>query len=585
MLYSTIVDVYEKISSTSKRLEMTDYLVEMFRQTPPELVDKVVYLSQGKIYPDFMGLELGVGEKLALKAISFACGIDEGDVQKKWIELGDIGLVAEWAISSKKQSALFHTPLTVERVFENFDKVIKASGSKSIQLKIKLLAELLHDSTPLEAKYIIRTIIGKLRLGVADMTILDALALAYASKEEREKIEHAYNISSDLGRVARTLALSGIEGLKDVHVTLGIPLRAMLAERLSSIEEIFEKLNGKCAFEYKYDGLRIQAHIDGNGVTLFSRHLENISPQFPDVIAGIKDAFRGKEAVLEGECVPVDPSTGRMLPFQQVSHRRGRKYEISAAMNEVPVVLFLFDCMYADGEELVHKDFLTRRKKLQSLIEENEKVRFSTMLITSSLEEAENFFERAIADGCEGLMAKSISKDSTYRAGARGWQWIKYKMEYKTEMMDTVDLVVVGAFAGHGKRAGLYGALLMAAYNDEDDTFETVCKLGTGFDDALLAQLPDKFQQHLLEHVHPRVKSNIEADFWFNPVVVLEVIGAEISLSPVHTCGYGLKSKNAGFALRFPRFTGRWREDKGPEEATTTKEILRIYERQMKKLQ
>ncbi|RLF47042.1 MAG: ATP-dependent DNA ligase [Thermoplasmata archaeon] len=586
MEYIKVVDVYEKISETTKRLEMTDYLVDLFKSTPPEIIDKVVYLSQGKIYPDFVGTELGVGEKVTLKAISFASGHKESDVKKKLQELGDIGLVAQHFIERKKQMSLFTKPLTVERVYSNFESIAKASGGGAVDLKIKLLADLLHDSKPVEAKYIVRIVNGRLRMGIADMTILDALAIAFARKEQRDIIERAYNLYPDLGWIASVLAKEGIEGVKKIKIKVGVPIRAMLAERLSSIEEIFEKMGGKCAFEYKYDGLRIQAHIakDGN-ITLFSRRLENLTSQFPDVSDAVRNAFKAREAVVEGECVPVNIHTGEMMPFQFIAHRRGRKYGIEKAMEEYPVVLFLFDCMYLDGKELVGENYLNRRKALQKAFKETDRVKFSKVLITDRVDEAEKFFQEAIEVGCEGLVAKSIADGSIYRAGARGWLWIKYKRDYRSEMLDTVDLVVVGAFAGHGRRAGTYGALLMAAYNEKEDVFETVCKLGTGFDDETLFSLPDRFKDYQIPHRDARVKSNIEADYWFVPKVVMEVGGAEITLSPVHTCAFGTIREGAGLAIRFPRFTGRWRDDKKAEDATTIEEIIEMYKAQLKKVE
>lgn len=582
MKYSTLSNIYHKIESTTKRLEMTDYLVELFKEINYDVIDKVVYLTQGKLYPDFVGIELGIREKLALKAIYKTTGIDEKEIEKIWMKEGDLGIVAEEMVLNKKQIALFSTPLTVERVYDNFEKIAKASGSGSQDLKLKLLAELLHDSNPIDAKYIVRTVSGKLRLGIADMTIIDALAIAFAKKEEREEIVRAYNICSDLGAVAKTLALYGIESLSNFRVKIGVPLRAMLAERLTIIPEILEKLDGKCAFEYKYDGLRIQAHI-GKEIRLFSRKLEDLTSQFPDITIALKEAFDEKEVIVEGECVPINIQTNELLPFQEVSHRRGRKYGITGAVDEYPVIFYLFDCLY-DGNDLTNKPFLDRRKSLKDIVNETEKIKMSEILVSSKESEIESFFMEALEFGCEGLIAKSINEDSFYKAGSRGWQWIKYKREYKSEMNDTIDLVIIGAFAGKGRRKGNYGALLMAAYNSEKDRFETVCKLGTGFDDETLEKIPKLLKPFLLEHPHPRVKSELKADFWFVPEIVMEILGAEITLSPNHICGWGKIKDNAGLSIRFPRFTKRWRDDKNAEDATTVNELIELYKLQMKRL-
>jgi DNA ligase-1 len=585
MKYSLITEAYEKIESTTKRLEITDYLVELFKNTQKEIVDKVVYLTQGKLYPDFVGIELGIAERLAIKALSKASGKKEDEINQVFKKTGDLGLTAEEILKKKLQLTLFKEPLTVELVYDTFDKIAHATGPGSIELKIRLLCSLLNDATPKEAKYIIRMSIGKLRLGVADMTILDALAIAYCgSKEAREDLERAYNLSSDLGHVAKVVALEGLEGLKKFKISLGRPIRPMLAERLSSPQEILEKMNGKCAVEFKYDGLRIQAHVSKEKVFLFSRRLENITSQFPDVCEYLKEAVKAKEAIVEGECVGIEPNTGEMLPFQMISQRRGRKYEIKKMAEEIPVVVFLFDLLYSDGEDLTLKPYLERRKKLEEIIVKTEHVGIAEQLIVDNVNKLEEFFETAVSSGCEGLLAKSISNESVYQAGARGWLWIKYKRSYKSEVADTFDLVIVGAFYGKGKRAGSYGALLMATYNPKDDVFETICKLGSGFTDEDLANLPEIMKEYVIPHKHGRVNSIMEPDVWFVPSIVLEVAADEITLSPLHTCARGIIKKESGLALRFPRFTGNWRKDKGPEDATTSNEVVEMYKKQLKKI-
>ena len=584
MLYSEIADTYEKIEATTKRLEMTDLLVDLLKRTPKEIIDKVVYLTQGKIYPDFVKLEIGVAERLAIKALAHASGRRESEIEEDMKKTGDIGETAQKFIAQKRQLTFFQKPLTVQRVYETFDKMARASGSGAVDTKITLLAGLLADATPKDAKYIMRTVTGNLRLGIADMTVLDALAIAYGGgKETRELVERAYNISSDLGRVAKVLAEEGLEGIKKFKVVVGEPIRPMLAERLSSPEEILEKLGGECIAEYKYDGERIQAHKKGDEITLFSRRLEDISDQYPDAIQLLRQHVKAKEAILEAECVAIDPDTGEMRPFQELMHRR-RKYGIEKAMEEYPVSLFMFDALYVDGKDLTLEPYPVRRKTLESVVKEGDRVKLAKHIITGDVKELETFFLEAIEAGCEGLMCKSIAEDSVYQAGARGWLWIKYKRDYKSEMTDTVDLVVVGAFHGRGKRAGTYGALLLAAYNPDNDTFETVTKCGTGFTDEDLAKLPEMMKKHVISHKHPRVNSMIEADVWFEPKVVIEVLGAEITLSPIHTCAMDAIRKGSGLAIRFPRFTGNYRLDKAAEDATTSNEIVEMYQKQLKKI-
>ena len=584
MDYAVIADAYEKIEATTKRLEMTDLLVDLLKKTPKDIIARVVYLTQGKLYPDFLGVEMGVAEKLAVKALARASGQSESVIQPELQKSGDIGQTGQTMLSKRKQSTFFTRTLTVEQVYETLDKLAKTSGSGAVDTKMALLCGLLTDASPIEAKWIIRTVTGNLRLGIADMTVLDALAIAYGGgKETRELIERAYNISSDLGRVANIVAEQGIEGIKNFKVMVFEPIRPMLAERLASPEEILEKFGGKCEAEYKYDGERVQAHKKDGKVILFSRRLENISSQYPDAVDLIKEKINAKEAILEAECVAMDLETGDMRPFQELMHRR-RKYGVEAAIEEYPISLFPFDLLYVDGKDLTLEPLRFRRKELEKIIKKTDRVTAATQKLVNNPKELEDFFEEAIAEGCEGLMCKSVAKDSCYQAGSRGWLWIKYKRDYKSEMTDTVDLVVVGAFHGRGKRVGTYGALLLATYNDESDTFETVTKCGTGFTDKDLIQLRDMLAKHVIPRKNSRVQSMLQADVWFEPSLVLEVLGAEITLSPIHMSAMDSIRKGAGLAIRFPRFTGKYRTDKAPEDATTSKEIVEMYRLQLKKI-
>lgn len=584
MDYSLITDSYQKIESTTKRLEMTDHLVELLKRTPKDVIAKVVYLTQGKLYPDFVGVEMGVAEKLAVKAVARASGQRESVLTNELQKSGDLGETSEKALLNRKQSTFFSKKLTVEQVYASLEKMAKISGSGAVDTKLALLSGLLTDASPQEAKWLIRTVTGNLRLGLADMTVLDALAIAYGGgKETRGLIERAYNISSDLGRVASVVAESGIEGIKKFQVMVFEPIRPMLAERLGVPEEILEKFGGKFVAEYKYDGERVQAHKSGDKVELYSRRLENISSQYPDVVDLIRGQVAAKEAILEAECVAIDLETGDLRPFQELMHRR-RKYGVKTAVEQYPISLFVFDLLYVDGLDLTQDAFSKRRVNLEKIIKESDRIKPACQKLVKDTKELEEFFEEAIEEGCEGLMCKSISKDSVYQAGSRGWLWIKYKRDYRSEMTDTVDLVVVGAFHGRGKRAGAYGTLLLATYNPEDDTFETVTKCGTGFTDKDLSELYEKLQKHLVPKKNSRVKSTLEADVWFEPFLVLEILGAEVTLSPIHLAALDSIRKGSGLAIRFPRFTGKYRTDKNPEDATTSKEIVEMYNLQLKKI-
>jgi len=584
MDYSLITDSYQKIESTTKRLEMTDHLVELLKRTPKDVIAKVVYLTQGKLYPDFVGVEMGVAEKLAVKAVARASGQRESVLTNELQKSGDLGETSERALLNRKQSTFFSKKLTVEQVYASLEKMAKISGSGAVDTKLALLSGLLTDASPQEAKWLIRTVTGNLRLGLADMTVLDALAIAYGGgKETRGLIERAYNISSDLGRVASVVAESGIEGIKKFQVMVFEPIRPMLAERLGVPEEILEKFGGKFVAEYKYDGERVQAHKSGDKVELYSRRLENISSQYPDVVDLIRGQVAAKEAILEAECVAIDLETGDLRPFQELMHRR-RKYGVKTAVEQYPISLFVFDLLYVDGLDLTQDAFSKRRVNLEKIIKESDRIKPACQKLVKDTRELEEFFEEAIEEGCEGLMCKSISKDSVYQAGSRGWLWIKYKRDYRSEMTDTVDLVVVGAFHGRGKRAGAYGTLLLATYNPEDDTFETVTKCGTGFTDKDLSELYEKLQKHLVPKKNSRVKSTLEADVWFEPFLVLEILGSEVTLSPIHLAALDSIRKGSGLAIRFPRFTGKYRTDKNPEDATTSKEIVEMYNLQLKKI-
>ena len=559
--------------------------MELIKATPKDQLGKVLNLLQGKLYPDYMGIELGVAEKLLTKAIAEVTGKSESFVETVYKKTGDLGLSVEQFLGKKSQSTLSQRPLTVNTVYETFEKIARSSGPGSIEKKIRHLISLLSDASPLESKFIARIAIGNLRLGVADMTMLDALAIAYGGgKEAREPLERAYNLSSDLSYVADVVAQDGLNGINKFKISVGRPIRSMLCERLPSAKEILEKLGGEAAAEYKYDGLRIQAHIGRNGVHLFSRRLENITDQFPDVAKYLKESIRAEEAIVEGECVAVDSQTGDMLPFQIISQRRGRKFEIEKMSEEIPITLFLFDLLYLQGRDMTNVPYPERRRALVQITTNSDRVRVSEQFTVNEPERIEELMNQAVASGCEGLVIKSISKESIYQAGARGWLWIKYKRSYKAEVQDTVDLVPVGAFAGRGRRAGGYGALLMATYNSKEDTFETLCKLGSGFTDQDLANLPQTMAPYVISKEHPRVNSLMTPDIWFVPAIVLEVAADEITLSPLHTCGRGAIRPNSGLALRFPRFTGNWRKDKLAEDATSSQETLEMYHKQLKKI-
>ena len=587
MQFGDLAEVFDRLEKTSSRLEMTDILAEFFRNVKPEEIRKTIYLSVGRLHPDFVPLELGMADKLVLKAIASVSGRRSEEVEDLWTKTGDPGEVAEMLIAKKKQMTLFSEPLSFQNVIEGLTAIENASGKDSQDKKMKLLARMLHDSSPLEARYLCRIVTGRMRVGAGTMTAMDALASAFASKEDRPDIERAFNITCDMGLVAETLASGGLDAVKRIEVSVGNPVKVMLAERLRSLPEIMERLGGKCAFEYKYDGIRVQAHIKkgpGGFVKLFSRRLEDLTSNFPDIGEALLRQLKGREAIVEGECVAYDPDTGTLQPFQNVTHRR-KKHGMEKAVEDIPVRIFLFDMLYCDGEDYTLKPYSFRRMRLESSFKDDDSERYDRIGYTSraiidSDEKAQEFFDGAIAARCEGIMAKSLSEDSVYRAGSRGFLWIKYKKDYTQALVDSFDLTVVGAFYGMGKRAGKYGALLMAAYDPDTGRFGTACKLGTGFDDAFLDAMPGLLEKYRCETKPASLDAEMVPDVWFIPGVVLEVTAADISLSPIHTIAYGTVKEDAGLGLRFPRFTGRVRDDKTPEQCTTASEIVEFYRMQ-----
>lgn len=593
MMFEDIANTFSSMEGITSRTQLTQLLAGLLKRTPADVIDKVVYMIQSKLGPDWKGIpELGVGDKLLVQAIALAYGKSESDVQKLVDKLGDPGKVAEQLAQTgghlKSNLLTFmgggSSRLTVSRVFDSFMKIAYATGESSRDLKLKTLAGLLKDAKPIEARYIVRFVEGRLRLGIGDATILDALAVAYGgSSAVRDLIERAYNLRADLGEIAKIVATQGVEALKGLKPEVGTPIRPMLAERANDVKEILAKVGGKAYVEYKYDGERGQIHKDGDKIKIFSRRLEDITSMYPDIADGVREAIKAEKAIVEGEIVAIDPDTGELRPFQELMQRR-RKYDIEKMMKEIPTRLFLFDIIMKDDEDLTTKPLPYRRKVLESILEPNDRVVMSNYIMSSDPDEIMNFFLQAIADGAEGVMIKAIHDESVYRAGVRGWLWVKLKRDYRSEMTDTVDLVAVGAFYGKGKRGGKLGTLLLAAYDPNNDVFKTVCKVGSGFTDEDINNMYDLFKPYIIDHRHPRVVSNLEADVWFEPVKVAEVIGAELTLSPAHTCCMDAVRKGAGISIRFPRFI-RWRDDKGPEDATTEQELLEMYKRQLKKIE
>lgn len=582
MEFSILADAFSKMEQTTKRLELTQLLVELFQKTPKEIISRIVYLLQGKLRPDFEGIELGVAEKLAIRAIAKSAGSDnaEKEIEDEYRKGGDLGHAASKILEQKKQTTFMVQDITVERVYENLFTIAKLVGSKTQDRKMKYISGLLNDATPIEAKFILKILLGTLRLGIAENTVMDALAITFTgNKENRKILEHAYNVSSDLGKVAEAIASRGLDGIEKFEIILFNPIRPMLADRVKSEYEAIEKLGSKFAAEYKLDGERIQLHIEGENIILFSRSLENITSYYPDIVEKIPKSINAEKAILEAEAVAINENTGEFLPFQELMHRR-RKYKVEKAVLQYPITINFFDVLYYNGKSCLETEYEQRRRLLEKIVKEDNFAKHVPMTIIKNESEIEEFLENSINSGCEGLMLKML--DKPYQAGSRGSYWLKLKREYRNELGDSLDLVVIGAFFGKGRRTGKYGTLLLASYDDDNDLFTSICKVGTGFTDEDLDQLYQILSNKVTIKKNPRINSEMEADVWFEPELVIEVVASEITLSPIHMAARNEIRKDAGLALRFPKFTGKIRLEKNAEDASTNEEVMTLYRGQKK---
>jgi len=580
MEFSIIAEIFERMEGTTKRIELTNLLVELLKKTPKKIIPNAVYLLQGIIRPNFEGVELGVAEKLAIRAISKSSGLSIKKIEEDYKKCGDLGLTASNILKLKTQTTFTAEKITLERVYETLFRIAKLGGKGSQDLKMKYISSLLNDATPLEAKFVLKILLGTLRLGIAENTIMDALAIAFTGKKEnKEQIENAYNVSSDLGKVSLLIATDGIDEIKKFKISLFSPIRPMLADRVKSEKEAIKKMPEKFAAEYKLDGERVQIHKQANEVVLFSRRLENITQYYPDIVENVKKSLSVNEGVFEAEIVPVNENTGEFLPFQELMHRR-RKYKLEKAISQYPITVNFFDVLYFDKKDCLNLEYSERRKILEKLVNEDNFLKLVPMLFVKNENEIEDFLENSINSGCEGLMLKAL--DAPYRAGARGSNWLKLKREYRNELGDSLDLIVIGGYFGRGRRTGLYGTLLLGTYNPDKDNFPSVCKVGTGFTDESLDQLYQILSNKITLKKNSRVVSEMEADVWFEPELVLEIVASEITLSPIHKTGLNLIRKGSGFALRFPKFTGKIRFEKAVEDASTDEEVLTLYKGQSK---
>ena len=580
MKFSIISDALQKMEETSKRLELTDILVKLIKEIPDDVISKTIYLIQGKLRPNFEGVELVIAEKLVMRAMSKSSGIPLKNIEQDYNKGGDLGQTAENILREKIQTTFTSETITLEKVYETLFKIAKLEGKGSQEMKMRYVSSMLNDATPQEAKFILKILLGTLRLGIAENTVMDALAIAFTGKKEnREVIENAYNVSSDLGKVAEVLSVDGIEQIKKFQIKLFSPIRPMLADRIKSEEDTVKKFQEEFAAEFKLDGERAQIHKQKDRIMIFSRSLENITSYYPDIVEKISEKIVAENVILEAEVVAMNSNSGDFLPFQELMHRR-RKYEIDEAVAKYPITVNFFDILFSDEKNCMDMKYLERRKLLEKIIKQDNFARLIPMSVIESEEQILEVLENSINSGCEGLMLKHL--DSTYRAGIRGSNWLKLKREYQNELGDSLDLVVVGAFFGKGRRTGKYGTLLLATYNDEEDTFPSICKVGTGFTDESLDQLYQILSPKVTLKKNPRIVSEMEADVWFEPELVIEIVASEITQSPIHKTALDKIKEGTGLALRFPKFTGKIRTEKSSEDASTDEEVIALYKVQKK---
>jgi len=568
MKFKKLVGYFERLDLTTKRLEMTDILAELFNDLEDkEKIAEIIYLCQGQLLASFKNVEFGISEKIIHKAIVEACTLNPEKVEALFSKLGDYGEVAEQLCKKHKKM------LEISQVYDKLTELGSFSGDGAVGKKVEFLSRLLDDVSQTEAKYVIRIILGRLRLGVGDPTVLDALSLAFCGdKKLRVPLERAYNLCSDLGLVARILFTKGMNTIRNFKIILGNPIRVALAARLSTPAEIIEKI-GTCAVEAKYDGFRCQVHKSGDTIAIFSRNQENTTHMFPDICDGTIKQIKEKNVIFEGEALAYDPKTGECLSFQTTVQRK-RKYGIEEMRAKFPLKVFVFDMLY-NGDDLTQFSYEKRRKVMASIIKKGKVLEISPVEVVDNPQRMTDIFEDVLAEGREGIVAKRL--DGKYKAGGRNFNWIKLKASYSGALNDTVDCVIVGYFFGKGARASFgIGSLLVCVYDTISSRFKTIAKLGTGLSENDLKQFKEKLDLIKTTSKPKLVDSDIQPDVWVDPKHVFDVQADAISRSPVHTCGRK-ELNGTGFALRFPRLVGFVRLDKNAKDATSVDEIIKMF--------
>lgn len=556
MTFKKLSEFFEKLEGTASRNEMVVILARLFAEASVEEIDKVVYLTQGRVAPLFEPVEFGMAEKMVLKAIAKAFDKPLEKVTDSYKKTGDLGQVAQDLTNTSSS-------LAVNEIFEKLQDITKSGGEGSVDKKVEILANLFKQSSPLENRFLARIPVDKMRLGFSDMTILEGLSWMYdGTKKHKDKIEAAYNIRPDLGFISQEFKKNNA---LTVQPKLGTPILCMRAERLTSSEEILEKGEGKMAIEPKLDGLRTQLHFSKQETRLYSRGLENVTAMYPDLVKAAENELKCDEVILDGEAIGFNEKTGKFLPFNDTVTRK-RKYDIQKTLESVPVKLIVFDVLFLNDKSLINEPYQKRRELLEKLLTKKSLLVPAQMTVVDKAYDIDKIFEDSVKEGLEGIVAKKL--DGVYQAGARGWNWIKYKKSYNTKLADTVDAVVMGLDFGQGKRNKFgVGAFLIGIYDQKTDTYKTLSKIGTGLTDDEWRSL-DKEGKTLSVSEKPQnydVNKLMNCDLWLKPKLVGEFKADEITKSPMHTSGY---------ALRFPRLE-KWRE-KNPEDTTSLKEIEKL---------
>ena len=619
MTFHTLSTYFSKLEATTLRNEMTKILSELYKEADKDEIGKLCYLLQGRVVPLYEKIEFGVADKMVIRAIAQALNIKPETVLKTFKEEGDLGKAVE-KLKVKSQKLKVSTKnLRISEVYEVLYKVATSTGNGSQEIKAQLLSQLIRDVDPLSARYIVRMPLGKMRLGFSDQTVLDAFSWMIAGdKSLKDEIERAYNVRPDLGFIASQIKKRGMEGIKHITPTVGTPILMARANRLSSSSEILEKI-GECAVEYKYDGLRLQVHysrkqkrhaelvsassknkkktlkqVQGDWqmtIKMFSRNLEDITEMFPDIKEAIIKQITAEEVILEGEVVAYNPHTGVFVPFQETMQRK-RKYDIAEKALEIPVKLFAFELLYANGKSFLGKMYTERKKKLKSIIQKGNTIVYAQEIIGKTSQDIEDMFDDSVAKHFEGIMAKKL--DGLYEAGVRGWNWIKFKKAMSKKLSDTIDVLVMGYTMGEGKRTTFgVGQFLTGVYDEDQDKFVTTSKIGTGLTDEQFREFIKRVKKLEVKEKPKEydVDKLLPPDVWLRPSLVVEVGSDEITRSAVHTAGRGLKPSKSGkafdvatpgFALRFPRLEN-FRDDKKATDATSVKEIAEMFKKQFQK--